>query len=116
MASDQGAVSKYNQRPIPLMDAQPRETMAPMWRLIPEGLAAQRSALDAANRYGGGALDYASQGAKSFADAGDVAAQRGALGDVQKDLKTGGAEQQAVLDHYKQLRRFSTADRARAVS
>jgi len=66
-------------------------------------LAAQRSALDAAIGTSGGALDYASQGAKSFADAGDVAAQRGALGDVQKDLKTGGAEQQAVLDHYKQL-------------
>jgi hypothetical protein len=50
---------------------------------------------------GKGKLNYDSQGAKSYADAGDLFDQREALKDVQNEVRNGGRRQQEAYDTIK---------------
>lgn len=47
---------------------------------------------------GGGSLDYRSQAAQAYADPTDIANQRKALADIQKDVATGDQKQQEAYD------------------
>jgi hypothetical protein len=61
----------------------------------------QTDTFDALQGTGAGGLDYKSQAAKAFADQLDVANQRKALGDIQKDVAGGDADQRDAYNTIK---------------
>lgn len=64
----------------------------------PEGLAAQRAALQQAQGIAGGSLDYRSQAAQAYANADDVARSLEGLEMLRSEVKFGGTEQRRNLD------------------
>jgi polyhydroxyalkanoate synthesis regulator phasin len=64
----------------------------------PEGLSAQRAALQQAQGIAGGSLDYRSQAAQAYANADDVARTIEGLNMLRANATTGGNEQRRNLD------------------
>lgn len=118
---DQAALAQYMSETNPLMTQLKARGYGADVAFDPEGLAAQRESFGTARGIAGGSLDYASQGARAYADQNDINAQRAALaaitsdarngdreqranlGRILADVETGGREQQEVLDRYKSL-------------
>lgn len=64
----------------------------------PEGLGAQRAALQQAQGIAGGSLDYRSQAAQAYANADDVARSLEGLNMLRSNATSGGTEQRRNLD------------------